>query len=71
MCFTVVGQARVGGWVPMCDSMQSWIIYSAASLGYEATGTMTSYPAQSHYPDADQSLPDQNNAKCQTREPQV
>ena len=37
-------------WVATCDSVHSWLIYNAATLGYQAVGTLTSFPCQSHYP---------------------
>ena len=35
------GTSLVGGWVPTCDSAQSWPFYSTASLEHQAAGTMT------------------------------
>ena len=41
------------GVVPTGDSAHSWQLYNAASLEQQATGPMTCYPIQSHYPDAE------------------
>ena len=48
LCFTVVGQTQDA---LTCDNAHSWRVYSAASLRYQAAGTMTCYPTQSYYPD--------------------
>ena len=40
----------ISGRVLTCDSVHSSQLYSAASLGHQATGHMTCYPSQSHYP---------------------
>ena len=44
-------------------------LYNTASLGNQATGILTRYLTQSHYPDTqlNQSLPYPNNAECQAR----
>ena len=31
----------ISGWVPPCDSAHSWRPYNVASLGYQATGTIS------------------------------
>ena len=52
--FTVVGQAQWGArGLPTCDSVHSWRLYNAASLGYQATSTMTCYPTELHYLDTE------------------
>ena len=57
------------------EDAHSWWLYSAASLGNQAAGTMTQYPTKSHYPDtelwANQSLPYPINAMCQPEKWQV
>ena len=57
LCFTVVGQAQCRGWIPTCDCVHSWQLYSAASLEHQATVTMTGYPTQLHYPDTEPTSP--------------
>ena len=47
-----------GGAVPTCDGAYSSRFYSAASLGHQATRTMTCYPTHSHYPDTEPTSPD-------------
>ena len=52
----------ISGWVPTCDSADSWQLYSAAPLGNQTTRTMTHYPipshpTQSHYPDTVRTSP--------------
>ena len=47
----------LSGWVPTCDSVHSWELYSAASLEHQAAGTMTCYPIESHYPDTELTSP--------------
>ena len=41
----------ISGHTPTCHSAHSWRLHSAVPLGDQATGTMTQYPTQSHYPD--------------------
>ena len=41
----------------MCDSAQSWQLYSAAPLKDHVSSTMTGYPTQSHYPDTEPTSP--------------
>ena len=36
--------------VPNCDSAHSWRLYNVAPMVNQATGIITQYPAQSHYP---------------------
>ena len=45
--------------VPTCDNahVHSWKLYSAVSLEHQATGTITCYPTQLHYPDTEQMSP--------------
>ena len=51
LLFYVLATSKViSGGVPTCDSVHSWQLYSAASL---ATGSITYYPTQSHYPDTE------------------
>ena len=45
------------GWVLTCDSVHSWLLYRAASLGRQASSSMTWYPTQSHYPDTEPASP--------------
>ena len=62
----------ISGQVPTCDSAHSLWLYSAASLGHQATSTMTCFPTQSlswHW--GNQSLPYSNNAECMARNRQV
>ena len=47
----------ISGWVPTHDSVYSWQLYIAISLGHEAAGTMTCYPTQSHFPDTESTSP--------------
>ena len=47
----------ISGRIPTCDRVHSWWYYSAASLGHQATGTMTCYPTQSLYPDIEPTSP--------------
>ena len=49
--------SQVGGLVLICDSGHSWLLYSATSLEHQASGTMTCYPTQSHYPDTEITSP--------------
>ena len=41
----------ISGWVPPCNSVHSWWLYSAAPPGDQATDTITWYPTQWHYSD--------------------
>ena len=51
-CFYILATSKViSGWA------HSWPLYSAASLGHQATSTMTCYPTQSQYPDTDPTIP--------------
>ena len=70
--FTVMSQTQSGveRLVPTCDSAHSLWLYSPATLGHQAAGTMTCYPTQSHYPDTE-TLSYPNNAKCQARKQQL
>ena len=43
----------MAGQVLTSDSVHSWRLYSAPSVGHQAAGTTTRYPTQSHYPDAE------------------
>ena len=43
----------ISGWVPTCDS----VLYSAASLGHQASRPMICYPTQSHYPETEPTSP--------------
>ena len=47
----------ISGWVPSCDSVYSWWLYSAAPLRYLASSIMTPYPTQSHNPDHEPTSP--------------
>ena len=47
----------ISGLVLTCDSVHSWLLYSAAPLGDEAIGTMTQVPNQLHYPDTEPTSP--------------
>ena len=51
------GTRPVGEGVPTCDSAHLRQLYSVASLGHQATGTMTFYPSQSQYPDTEPTSP--------------
>ena len=42
----------ISGQLPTFDSAHPWRLYSAAPLTDQATGTMTRYPTQPHYPDS-------------------
>ena len=45
LLFYVLATSKViSGWVPPCDNAHSWQLYSAASLGHQAAGTITCYP---------------------------
>ena len=46
-----------GGYRLVTVSTQGEFIYSAASLEHQATGTMTYYPTQSHYPAIEKTSP--------------
>ena len=41
----------ISGWVPTCDGVHTWRLYSATQLRDQTADTMTRYPTQSHYPD--------------------
>ena len=43
----------ISGRGPTCESMHSWRLYSAASLGHQAACTMTCHPTRSHYPETE------------------
>ena len=45
------------GRILTCDSTHSKRLYSPASLEHQATGTMTCYPTQSHYPNTEPTSP--------------
>ena len=47
----------ISGWVLICDSAHSWWLYSASPLGKQAISTMTWFPTQSHYLDAEPTSP--------------
>ena len=50
--FYILATSKVrSGRLPTCDSAHSWQLYSFASLGHQATGTISCYPTRSHYPD--------------------
>ena len=62
----------ISGWVLTFDSVRSWWLYSAAPLANQATGAMTRYSIQSHYPDTGITSPcpilmPYCNAECQAR----
>ena len=58
LLFYVLGTYKViSGRVSTYDSVQSWQLYSASSLGYQTTIIMTCYPTQSHYPDTEPTRP--------------
>ena len=46
-----------GRWVPTCDRVHSWELYSDISLEHQAASTMTCYPTQSHYNDTEPTSP--------------
>ena len=41
LLFYILPTFKVSGWVPTCDSAQSWLLYSAAPLGEQTATTMT------------------------------
>ena len=43
----------ISGWMWLWLCVHSWQLYSAAPLTDHATGTITWYPTQSHYPDTE------------------
>ena len=43
----------ISGWVPTCDSVHSWRLYSAAPLGNQFISTKTWYSTPSHHPDTE------------------
>ena len=47
----------ISGWLQICVSAHPWWLYSVASLGEQATSTMTSCPTQSHYSDTESTSP--------------
>ena len=56
--FYILATSKViTGWVPSCDSAQSWWFYSVAPLGNQATSTMTQSPSQSHCSDTEPNRP--------------
>ena len=63
----------LSGWVPTCHSVHSRWLYSAASLGQQATSIITCYSTQSHYPDTEliSPFPSPNNAERWARKQQV
>ena len=73
LLFYVLATCKViSAQVLTCNSAHSWQLYSAAPLGDQATNTMTWYPKQSHYPDAEPTSPwHSNKAKHLARKWQV
>ena len=76
LLFYVLAISKVmSGRVPTYDSAHSLGLYSAASLGHQATRTMTCYLTYSHYPDTQyvpyHSFPCPNNIEYQARKWQV
>ena len=57
LLYTLATSEVISGWVLTCDNPHSWRLYSAASLGNQATSTMTCYPTQSHYADTEPTSP--------------
>ena len=55
--YVFTGCKVISGWLPTWVSAHSWQLYSAAPLGNYATGTLTQYPTQSHYPDTELTSP--------------
>ena len=47
----------ISGLVLMCDSVQSWQLYSAAQLENQARDSMTQFSTLLHYPDSELSNP--------------
>ena len=47
----------ISGRVPTCDSAHSWRLHSVALLANQATGIMTRFPTQSHFPDTELTSP--------------
>ena len=43
----------ISGWLPTCDSANTWCFYSATPLEDQAAKNMTWYHTQSHYPDTE------------------
>ena len=39
----------ISGWVPHCDSSQSWQHYNIAPLEHQIMGSMSQFPIQLHY----------------------
>ena len=55
LLFDVLATSKViSGWVPTCDSVHSRWLYRGASLEHQSARTRTCYPAQSYYPDTEQ-----------------
>ena len=58
LLFYIIATSKVIlGWVPNCDSVHLWQVYSADPLGNQATSTMTQFPTQSNYPDTEPTSP--------------
>ena len=56
LLFYVLATSRIiSGWALTCYSAHLWGLYSAASLGNQATSTC--YPTQSHFPDTEPTSP--------------
>ena len=55
--YDLVTSKVILGWVMSCDSVHSWRLYTAASLDYMVASTMTRYPTQSYYSDAETTSP--------------
>ena len=54
----ILATSKVISWCePNCDSAHKWWLYSAVSLGHQASSTMTCYPMKSHYPDTEPTSP--------------
>ena len=58
LLFFILATSKViSGWAQTCDSAHSSRLYTVASVGDQATITMTQYPTQSHYPDTESTSP--------------
>ena len=56
--FYIFGTSTViSGWVPTCDNVHSWWLYSAVLLQNQASSNMTQYHNQSYYPETELTSP--------------
>ena len=70
--FYILATSKViSGRVQTYDSVHSWQLYSAASLGHQAASTMTCYPTVTSWHWANKFLLYPNNAECQARKRRV